>query len=482
MRKIVSIALTLAMAFAMTLTMKVTTFAATDYTITAPENGHIYEVYQIFTGDQSGKTLSNVKWGSNGTGTKGDAVDGSVLEEIKGLTGTFQEKADKLKTYVNLESDPYGTIKDGETVTVPAGYYLIKDKEDSLAGKDEAYTTYIVKVTDNLTIEPKADKPSSEKKVKDTNDTTGETTGWQDSADYDIGDEVPFQLTGTVASNYADYKVYKFTFHDKECDGLTFQKDSVEVFVDGKKITEGYDVVAPANDGDTFDVVFNNLKDIDGVKAGSKITVEYKSVLNENAVLGEVGNKNEMHLEYSNNPNDKQGGETGNTPKDTVIVFTYKTVINKVDSSNEPLKGAEFTLKKKLANGSYKDIKVVKTNDGTTFTFKGLDDGEYLLEETTTPAGYNTISPITFKIEASHDVESPDPKLTDLNGVKLSGEITFTKNVPEGSLTSNIVNQKGSELPETGGSGTTAMYVIGGVLVAGAVLLLITKKRMSADK
>ena len=347
---------------------------------------------------------------------------------------------------------------------VPEGYYLIKDQDNSLSGKDEAYTTYLVKVVGDLTIEPKAEKPSSEKKVKDTNDSTGETTGWQDSADYDIGDEVPFQLTGTVASNYADYKVYKFTFHDKECEGLTFEKDTLEVFVDGKKITTGYEVVTPAEDGDTFDVVFSDLKKIDGVKAGSKITVEYKSVLNEKAVLGSVGNKNEMHLEYSNNPNDEQGGDTGETPKDTVIVFTYKTVINKVDSNKQPLKDAEFTLKKKLADGSYKDIQVVKTNDGTTFTFKGLDDGEYLLEETKTPEGYNTISSITFTITASHDEKSDAPELKDLNGNKVTGEITFTKDLTEGSLTSDIVNQKGTDLPETGGTGTTMMYLVGGLI------------------
>ena len=467
MKKMVSIALTLVMAFAMALTIKVTTFAAgNEYTITAPDNGHTYEIYQIFTGDVSGKTLSNVKWGANGTGTEGAAVDSSVLDAIKALTGSDQTKADNLKNYVNLKSTPLKTVSNGSSVKVPEGYYLIKDQDNSLSGKDEAYTTYLVKVVGDLTIEPKAEKPSSEKKVKDTNDSTGETTGWQDSADYDIGDEVPFQLTGTVASNYADYKVYKFTFHDKECEGLTFEKDTLEVFVDGKKITTGYEVVTPAEDGDTFDVVFSDLKKIDGVKAGSKITVEYKSVLNEKAVLGSVGNKNEMHLEYSNNPNDEQGGDTGETPKDTVIVFTYKTVINKVDSNKQPLKDAEFTLKKKLADGSYKDIQVVKTNDGTTFTFKGLDDGEYLLEETKTPEGYNTISSITFTITitASHDEKSDAPELKDLNGNKVTGEITFTKDLTEGSLTSDIVNQKGTDLPETGGTGTTMMYLVGGLI------------------
>lgn len=485
MKKMASIALAMVMVFAMTLTMKVTTFAAgKEYTITAPKTDHVYEIYQIFTGDVSGTTLSNVKWGANGKGTEGETVDSATLDAIKGIDkdASDQTKLETIKKYADLESTPFNTVTNGASVKVPEGYYLIKDTDNSLAGKDDSYTTYIVKVAGDVDITPKSDKPSSNKKVKDTNDTDGTTTDWQDSADYDIGDKVPFKLTGTVASNYDEYKVYKFTFHDKESEGLTFDKESVKVYVDGKAITSGYTVNTPADDGDTFDVVFSDLKQIDGVKAGSVITVEYESTLNEKAVLGSAGNPNKMHLEYSNNPNDAQGGETGKTPDDTVIVFTYKTVINKVDGAGNALKGAEFTLKKKLADGSYKDIEVVTANDGTTFTFTGLDDGEYVLEETKTPEGYNTISPITFKITAEHDIESDDPQLTKLNGDKVSGEITFTSDLKEGSLTSNIVNQKGSELPETGGTGTTAMYLVGGVLVAGAILLLITKRRTDADR
>ncbi|MFR7528387.1 MAG: isopeptide-forming domain-containing fimbrial protein [Anaerostipes hadrus] len=486
MKKMVSIALTLVMAFAMALTMKVTTFAAgKTFTITAPNNNHTYEIYQIFTGDLSegGKTLSNVKWGSNGTKTPGTDVDKTVLEEIKGLNSgdADQTKLATIKKYVDLTGNPYKTVKNG-TVDVPEGYYLIKDKDNSLTNQNDVYTTYIVQVSKDLTITPKADKPQSEKKVKDTNDTTGDTTGWQDSADYDIGDNVPFQLTGTVTSKYADYKAYKFVFHDKESAGLTFNADSVKVYVDGKQISSGYEVTTSPEDGHTFDVVFKDLKQISEVKAGSKITVEYTSKLNDKAVIGSAGNPNTMHLEYSNNPNDDQGGETGKTPEDTVIVFTYKTIINKVDASGAALKGAEFKLYKVMKDGSEKEVAVVKNPEGTTFTFNGLDDGDYILRETTTPDGYNSISDIKFRITASHDVLSESPALKDLTGDKVTGEIELTADKTAGSLTSNIVNQKGSELPETGGMGTTAMYLVGGVLVAGALLLLITKRRMDTDR
>ena len=157
-------------------------------------------------------------------------------------------------------------------------------------------------------------------------------------------------------------------------------------------------------------------------------------------------------------------------------------MINKIDSEGNPLQGAEFTLEKVLSDGSTKTVGVIKNAEGTTFTFKGLDDGDYILKETQTPEGYNTISDIKFTITANHDVLSDAPELKDLTGNKVSGEITLTPNKTEGSLTSDIVNKKGSELPETGGMGTTVMYLVGGVLVAGAALLLITKRRMDADR
>lgn len=483
MKKLAAMMLSLIMA----LVLAVPAFAAeTTYTITAPSNDHTYEVYQIFTGDYANGVLSNVKWGKNGTGTEGEAVSADIITELTGTTGSDTEKLEVISKYVNLESTEFGTVKGGSTLDVPGGYYLIKDVDGALEGEEDAYTLYVVEVVGDVTIEPKSDVPESEKKVKDTNDTDGTTTGWQDSADWDIGDKVPFQLKGTVADNYDAYKVYQFIFHDTESDGLTFDSTSVKVYVDGTEITTGFEVVTEDLDDDcTFEVVFENLKDIDSVHADSVITVEYESELNSNAVLGSAGNPNKMHLEFSNNPNDEQGGETGETPDDTVIVFTYKTVINKVDGENKLLTGAEFTLEKKVkddeAEGGYRweTITGVKNEEGTNFTFSGLDDGDYRLTETTTPDGYNTIDPIEFTITAEHDILSDNPALTSLNGNATTGEITFTSNTGEGSLTADVVNQSGATLPETGGMGTTLFYVIGGILVVGAGVLLITKKRMS---
>lgn len=464
--------------------------SATTYTITAPATEHQYEIYQIFTGDLSGEILSNVKWGENGTGTKGEAVASAVIDELTAVNSkSDREKLDVVEKYAKLDSTPVATISNGAAYSAAAGYYLIKDKDNTVSGND-TYTTYIVKVVGDVTITPKSDAPSFEKKVKDTNDTTGVTSDWQDSADYDIGDAVPFKLEGTVSSKYADYKTYYFAFHDQAETGLTFNADSVKVYVDDNEITSGYSVETSPADGDTFDVVFDDLKAIAAVKANSKITVEYTATLNDKAVLGNQGNLNKAKLEFSNNPNEEQDSskkpETGETPWDNVIVFTYQVVVNKVKANGDALSGAEFTLEKVLNDNSKKTVAVVKNTEGTIFTFEGLDDGKYILTETKTPATYNTIEPIKFTVTADHKItwngEVRNTILTSLSGNVTSGTATFTADLGKGKLTTNVVNQSGATLPGTGGIGTTIFYVIGGLLMAAAAVLFITKKRMNGDK
>ena len=354
----------------------------------------------------------------------------------------------------------------------------------------------------NVTATPKSDLPEVQKKVKDINDSTDTTkTDWQDSADYDIGDSIPFQLKATLADNVSSYTTYKVVFHDTLSKGLTYNKDA-KVYIDGTE-TNGFTVTATVNaDGTTtLTVSCDDVKALDASNS-SVITVEYTAKLNENAVLGSAGNPNEVYLEYSNNPNKSENGnnETGETPKDVVIVFTYKTIINKVDSENKPLTGAAFKLEKLIkgkdgAADTWTTVKEFTVDETTTsFTFSGLDDGQYKLTETKTPAGYNTIDPIYFVIEATHDVTADAPTLktlnaylTDANGNKQTemkdGESVNidlgTVDLTAGSITTTVVNKSGSELPSTGGIGTTIFYVLGGVLVLAAVVLLVTKKRMS---
>lgn len=487
MKRLVALALSVVMVLA----MSVFAFAAEGtgtYKITAPATSHQYEIYQIFTGDLSGSTLSNVKWGANGTKTAGSAVDEATLNALTAVnTGSNKEILAVVEKYANLKSTPIGTVTNESTYDAAAGYYLIKDKDNTVSGID-SYTTYLVKVAGNVTITPKADVPSFKKKLKDKNDTEGTTSDWQDSADYDIGDDIPFKLEGKVASNYADYKgKYYFAFHDIEEEGLSFNKNSVEVYVGENKIETGYEVVENPTDGCTFEVVFKNLKDISSVEAGSKIRVEYTSKLNDKAKLGKEGNVNKAKLEFSNNPNEEQKGEdkpgTGETPWDNVIVFTYQVVVDKyAESENgQKLPGAEFTLQKVLKDGSKETVKVVKSDDGTSFTFKGLDDGKYILTETKTPNEYNSIDPIEFTVNADHTItwESQERTdiLTSLTGTATDGKITFTANTDKSELATKVVNKKGSTLPSTGGIGTTIFYVVGAILMVGAAVLLITKRR-----
>ena len=487
MKRLVALALSVVMVLA----MSVFAFAAEGtgtYKITAPATSHQYEIYQIFTGDLSGSTLSNVKWGANGTKTAGSAVDEATLNALTAVnTGSNKEILAVVEKYANLKSTPIRTVTNGSTYDAAAGYYLIKDKDNTVSGID-SYTTYLVKVAGDVTITPKADVPSFKKKLKDKNDTEGTTSDWQDSADYDIGDDIPFKLEGKVASNYADYKgKYYFAFHDIEEEGLSFNKNSVEVYVGENKIETGYEVVENPTDGCTFEVVFKNLKDISSVEAGSKIRVEYTSKLNDKAKLGKEGNVNKAKLEFSNNPNEEQKGEdkpgTGETPWDNVIVFTYQVVVDKyAESENgQKLPGAEFTLQKVLKDGSKETVKVVKSDDGTSFTFKGLDDGKYILTETKTPNEYNSIDPIEFTVNADHTItwESQERTdiLTSLTGTATDGKITFTANTDKSELATKVVNKKGSTLPSTGGIGTTIFYVVGAILMVGAAVLLITKRR-----
>ena len=487
----------LAFAMVMAIAMPSVVMAVDNYTITITPttSDHTYEAYQIFEGKLSNDKLSDIKWGNAITEDgqtelkkEYNATDAADLAE---KLSEFDTESEQIKAFAKKASkylqNPTTAKAEGNTATITvnkAGYYLIKDEDASLDKKDETYTEFILKVVKNQTVAPKSSKPTSEKKVKDINDSEGTTmTDWQDSADWDIGDEVPFQLKGTVAADYDNYKVYKMTFHDHQSNGLTFDEDSVKVYVNGKLVADKtkYEVVTEGLEaGCTFEVKFADLKQIPGVTAGSTITVEYESVLNDRAFIGSEGNPNTMYMEFSNNPNDEQGGETGKTPEDKVIVFTYKTVINKVGPGGNALEGAEFKLEKKVGDGDHWVEKAVVKNDaGTIFTFTGLDDGVYRLTETKTPEGYNTMNPnpLEFTISATHEVTAANPQLLDLSCNPNSGNVTFDSNLENASLTTNIVNKSGSTLPETGGMGTTVLYAAGTLMILAAAAFLVMKKK-----
>ena len=494
MRKIASVLLALVMVFALAAPV----FAAETYSITIKNTatGHTYEAYQIFTGDLSDGTLSNVEWGASVTSHTGDAT--AIVEKLDTTyTGTDKMSVADLLAMITLgeEVAATSTQTNGKYVIdgLEPGYYLVKDAYGSLNGANDAYTQYIVKVVKDVEAEPKSSVPQVEKKVKDINDSTDANySAWQDSADHDIGDDVPFQLTATLANNVEAYNTYKIVFHDTLSAGLTYNNDAKVTF-NGKDVTSYFTISC---ENGQLTISCNNVKAF-GATNSSEIVVEYTATLNENAVIGSTGNPNVVYLEYSNNPNWDADGDgkpdepgtpgtpgdetpdepTGKTPEDKVIVFTFKVVVDKVDENENPLAGAGFTLfKLNNKTGEYEQIGDELTGDQMTqFVWKGVDDGDYKLVETTTPAGYNTIDDIYFTITAEHEVLADNPTLTKLEGGDL-----FTGNVSTGALTGNVINKSGVELPETGGIGTTIFYTMGGMLALGAAILLITKKRMGA--
>lgn len=489
-----SIALVLAMILA--LAMSVTVFAAPNadqntfsLTLNKAVKGHTYEAYQILSGDLSADkaTLSNIKWGEGIKAEGQTALGGDAAGYAKKLAD-MGNNSSELKEQAQIIGANLASASGSVTVTDPdaknvisnlkPGYYLIKDKDDSLQGQ-ESYTEFILHVTDDVDANVKADVPSVEKKVKDTNDTTGETTGWQDSADYDIGDDVPFQLTATLANNIESYKTYSLKFNDTLSKGLDYNNDAV-IKLGDKVVTDSF---TPSYDATAKTLTFtcDNILAF-GAKNSDKIVVEYTAKLNENAEIGAAGNPNTVYLDFSNNPNNGGEGDRGKTPEDKVIVFTYKLTVNKVDKENKPLTGAEFSLFKKV-NGKDELVevkKILSTNaEGTVFGFTGLDDGTYVLRETKTPDGYNSIEDQTFTISAKHDENSDDPKLTELTGDVASGSIIdLGVMLEKGELSTDVVNNKGSVLPSTGGAGRVAIYVIGAILVLGGGIVLVTKKRV----
>lgn len=461
---------------------------------------------------------------SSSTVTKDSKVDDFVDAIGKFNTDQIKKFAESLykslKT-ANVDADAVSAAVADDatstTLTGPQGYYLIVQ---TVAANDKGKTMSAVIVNtagqSGVTVSPKKDTVTVSKKVQENQDGVNnpDAENWGTAADYNIGDYVPFQLTGTLPADYADYSSYAYTFHDTASAGLTFVNDAdhpVKVYaVNGSNkvelkadATNGYQVLTKGiSTGETFNVKFADLKkaqaandDTVNIDKDTKIVVEYYAQLNANAVLGANGNPNEVYLEFSNN---KYGEGTGKTENHKVTVFTFKlevTKYGKTDSGKEALNGAGFTLYKATkANPTDSDYtKVggeVKNLDGNVFDFTGLDSGYYKIVETTTPKGYNTIDPITFTVTATYSFADEPGTLTDLTvtDVKVGGvasaEQTFTVNRGTGEagtaqIKTDVVDIPGSKLPSTGGMGTVMLYVAGIAVfvLAGATLVMALRRR-----
>jgi LPXTG-motif cell wall-anchored protein len=263
---------------------------------------------------------------------------------------------------------------------------------------------------------------------------------------------------------------------DNLADCFTLNTNSIKVTVTtGDTSTvltdDKYNFSTTVTDYD-FEVAFADITDIEGVTvtAASVFEVEYSAKLTNTATIGGAGNKNQVDLEFTNNPY----GTTTGAISDHVIGYTYELVINKVttvDGQNVPLTGAGFTLYKKAPDGSFNAVTAAEMNqEGTSFTFKGLDTGVYKLKESTVPAGYNGIEDIEFSIEGTYTVNGfEELEVSDT----LPGEITGAV------ITAEITNLSGSVLPETGAMGTMWLILGGAALVILAAVFMITRKKMS---
>lgn len=519
MKKFVGVLLAMIMALAMTMTA----FAAT---VTVPSDGilkdHTFTAYQVLSGREEGGVLSDVKWGSGInsdaflTALKADTTCGSLFTDctdaaavakVLGDNNTNTALANAVAKLAYANKKDTGTALTSGENTLADGYYLVVDTTADV-GEGGAYNASLLQVVGNIKITVKTDAPTVEKKVLEDDKYSqdgGYGEGYNDVADYNMGDVVPFHLIGSVP-DMSRYDTYKYIFHDTLSTGLTLNGDSVKVYVaSDKKGTNKTEITGwtKAVNSQSFTVSFTDLKTVSDVSQGKYIIVEYTATLNQNAVVGLDGNPNTVYLEYSNKPDQSGSGDTnntGNTPEDKVIVFTYELDTTKVDGqhANKKLAGAEFKLhnadnKWAIVDENSKVTGWADTEEGgSTLTsdanglFKviGLDDGTYYLKETKAPTGYNLLSSkITVVITATTNngqTWTDGQANSALTNLAVTADGTAgTGDTSTGIAGITVANNKGSTLPETGGMGTTIFYVLGTILVLGAAIMLITKRRMN---
>lgn len=492
-----------------------------------------YKGIQIFAADVSGSTVKNIQWaGANATEQKAikDAVVGAIqkiestynkttaqdaadwLNEKSGVTGsTSQVASDNVLSMIadNLKNNATWqktSATQPSLSNLDAGYWLfltdttVKPRDKST----DAYSAPVYALIDGtdttVNITPKKSVPTVEKKILDDNKAKDDLTAvpvkdWDDVADSQIGQEVNYKLTGTIASNYATYDSYTYMFTDTLSKGLSYVDGQTQVFAVNKDpnnidqytdITENFTVTPTTNaDGTTTLAINANagehgkyLKEISKVDASTQIVVFYKAVLNGNAVFGNTtdntqkgGNPNTVKLEYSNNPYDGNG--KGETIEDTVADFAFKLNLKKVDQGTEKgLGGAVFTIQSADENtqGQYiasKDdaaahvvagqlVENVNPNslpDYLMFTssnasgeeglirVKGLDAGSYKVTEIQTPddTKYTKAKPFTFTITANYN--DTTMKVTELTAA-VSPQDAGRSDIAFGELDGNTGDNK----------------------------------------
>lgn len=501
-----------------------------------------FQGYQIFKADVDSGKVANITWANDSVEK---AVKGVIEKEDKSYAGkTAQDAADWITNKVTGTNETtrvapdniaykIADAVDGLTASATTtsktasglahGYWLFVTKTDTI-GVGEAGTSPIFTVVGNtpVKITEKTGIPTVEKKIVSDADSKE-----HDAADSQIGQDVTYNLYGTIAENYDKYNTYFYKFSDQISKGLTLQEGAKVYLYEnttaakgdlarakGADITTQFNEVtaAAATDGSkTTTWTCANLKNVDGVTKDSCIVVSYKAQVNGDAVVaGTEGNDNAVTLYYSNNPMSDKYGET---QPDTVKDYTYGLKINKVDLGTEAaLENAQFTIttngdeknvdaKYVQTDGTLSDTKIVlTTNKKGVITLTGLDAGTYTVTEVSAPDGYTTVEPFTFEIKPTMTANDPNAGLTDLTGeLKTSQADKVIAGLTDGESGDNKLTMKADSektdgifnitvgdtkqvgLPLTGLNGVTFTWIAGGAVLCIGVAHLIRSRKQAEE-
>lgn len=540
--KTIKKAVALFLVLAMAAVMGTSAFAAAAYSITVTNtnadisiSGKTYSAYKLFdvtydlkadgtAGDAYSYTVAaafadfayTVGEGSEAVTYQGDA-DTAGTKSLVTYLGTLTSDSDALNAFAaaalayaadNSVTASGSAAAVGESALIELsepGYYLVAGAADA-EGREVTAACSLTTTNPRAVISPKADAPKLDKVIVGADSAAAPETDGSGTA-LDVGGTVTFSLRSFVP-DMTGYTAYTYIVHDTLSDGLTAvdgdDEDSaidVAVTIDGVPYA-GFTV---EQEGQSFTVTFNDFIS-QKENAGKEVVLTYAAVLNSGA-LATDRETNTACLEYSNNPYDEES--TVKTPDSVVYVYDFDLILDKCvkDANATKLAGARFVLCKTESgvNSYYKadaatgavtwvpvtaaagqseaeavaaaaaagTITEVTTNDQGWASFAGLDAGSYKLLETAAPDGYNRLTgPVDVTITAAYNAD----------GTLLSSSATVGENNGQYTQTAKIENSTGTILPETGGMGTTAFYIVGGLLMTGAAVLLITRKKMSAGK
>lgn len=456
----------------------------------------------------------------------------------KNVTGTTAETVvnkdhllNKIAAIVKKDVKATGnSFSAGDSFTVPTddknspktGYYLFLTDESSLstseAAKKNTGTSPIFAVVggSSVTVTEKTSIPTVDKQILD--DTKGKTADkattddWKNVGDAWIGQVIDYKLTGTVAANIATFDKYQYEFQDHLSVGLKADENSIVVAINGKKIdaSSNYytatvtDITDASNKktGQDLKVFFTDLKAAarsvnETLDGNSKVVVTYQAQLTSDAEYTAAGNTNEVKLVYSNDPMSPKGTGTSESKEVTDYVFGFNiTKTDPNDSSANLVAGFKVKMIKEGAtnevakwlkqDGSFTDdekqaytFETKGTNN--TVSIPGLVAGTYLISESKTPAGYNTIA--DFEITVTPTYNPTTGKLTNLKVTDTSDMVTtdLDNKVDSTEIPVTIQNKKGSGLPLTGLNGVTFTWIAGGAVLCIGVAHLIRSRKQAEE-